>query len=60
MGKKVAVIIDIETYKRMEAIIEDYGLIHFMKEAETDDTLNREDALAYLHLVEKIPENGSV
>ncbi|NLD98265.1 MAG: hypothetical protein GX640_00180 [Fibrobacter sp.] len=59
-GDVVAVIIDIATFRRMEAIIEDYGLVHFMKEAESDETLSREDAIEYLRTVEEGPENGSV
>ena len=39
---------------RVESIIEDYSLTHFMKKAETDETLNPGDALAYLRLIEDL------
>jgi hypothetical protein len=36
-GDITAVILDIETFKKIEAIIEDYGLAQYMHEAEDDD-----------------------
>ncbi len=59
-GEIVAVIIDIETFRKMEAIIEDYGLTHFMEEADLDETLDRESALAFLRSLEDGPKNGSL
>jgi hypothetical protein len=38
-NQKHAVIVDLETFYRMESIIEDYGLARFMEEAEEDETL---------------------
>ena len=38
-GKPVGVILDIDTFKKIERIIEDYGLAHLMAEAEDDETL---------------------
>lgn len=43
-NQKQAVIIDIETFKRMESIIEDHGLAKFMDEAEDDETLSVHEA----------------
>jgi hypothetical protein len=59
-GEITAVIIDIETFRRIESIIEDYGLIHFMNEADLDDTLGHEEALKYLLSLDEVAENGSV
>jgi len=38
------VIVDLETFNRMESIIEDNGLAKFMEEAEQDETLSVHDA----------------
>jgi hypothetical protein len=46
-GKPVGVILDIDTFQRIETIIEDYGLAHLMSEAEDDEELGREDALKF-------------
>jgi len=38
-NQKQAVIVDLETFNRMESIIEDNGLAKFMEEAEAGQTL---------------------
>ena len=43
-NQKQAVIVDLETFKRMESIIEDNGLAKFMDEAEEDETLSVREA----------------
>ena len=43
-NQKQAVIVDLETFNRMESIIEDNGLAKFMEEAEGDDTLSVHEA----------------
>ena len=43
----VAVIIPIEEFKKIEQILEDYGLAKLMEEAENDDILNYEEAIKY-------------
>jgi len=43
-NRKQAVIVDLETFNRMESIIEDNGLPKFMKEAEEDETLSMDEA----------------
>ena len=45
--RKQAVILDLETFQRMESIIEDYGLGKFMDEAESDETLSVHEARKY-------------
>ena len=37
-------IVDLETFNRMESIIEDNGLAKFMEEAEVDKTLSVREA----------------
>ncbi|MDD5188765.1 MAG: hypothetical protein PHF57_11220 [Methanoregula sp.] len=39
-NQKQAVIVDLETFDRMEDFIEDYGLAIFMEEAEDDEILS--------------------
>jgi hypothetical protein len=46
-GKPVGVILDIDTFQRIETIIEDYGLGHLMSEAEDDEELEREYAIKF-------------
>ena len=52
-NQKQAVIIDLETFIRMESIIEDKGLAKFMEEAEEDDTLSGQEAKKYYALFKK-------
>jgi hypothetical protein len=44
-GKPVGVILDIDTFQKIETIIEDYGLAHLMSEAEEDEELEVKDAI---------------
>jgi len=44
-GKPIGVILDIDTFQKIETIIEDYGLAHLMEETEDDEELGREDAI---------------
>lgn len=57
-GKPVGVILDIDTFQRIEAIIEDYGLSHLMGEAEGDEELGREDAVQLYKSTINGPNNG--
>jgi len=43
----VGVIIDISTFERIESIIEDYGLAHYINEADDEESLERAEALKY-------------
>lgn len=53
-NQRVAVQLDIETFKRIEAIIEDYGLAKLMEENDDDDeALGLSDAKAYYASLEK-------
>ena len=43
-SRKQAVIVDIETFNRMESNIEDHGLAKFIDEAEDDEILSVREA----------------
>ena len=42
--KKVAVQLDIKTFKRLEEVLEDYALGQYMEEAKNDEKLTLEEA----------------
>lgn len=46
-NKKVAVQIDIDTFNKMEEIIEDHGLYKLIRESENDEKLSVEEAKEY-------------
>jgi hypothetical protein len=43
-NKKKAVLLDIDTFNRMEEIIENYGLAKYMLEAKEEESLSLSDA----------------
>jgi hypothetical protein len=52
-NQKQAVIVDLETFNRMESIIEDNGLAKFMEEAEDDEVLSVHEAKKFYKLLKK-------
>jgi hypothetical protein len=46
--KPIAVQIPIAEFEKIEEILEDYGLNQLMEEVADEETLNKEEALAYL------------
>jgi len=52
-NQKQAVIVDLETFNRMESIIEDHGLGKFVGEAETDETLSVHEAKRHYRSLKK-------
>jgi len=52
-NQKQAVIVDLETFHRMESIIEDNGLARFMGEAEEDETLTVHEAKKHYRSLKK-------
>jgi hypothetical protein len=46
-NNRLAVEIDIDTFNRIEEIIENHGLYHLMKETEDSDSLTLSEAKAY-------------
>ena len=52
-NQKKAVLIDVETFKKIEEILEDYGLGKYMEEIEEEETLSVEDAKEYYGTLKK-------
>jgi PHD/YefM family antitoxin component YafN of YafNO toxin-antitoxin module len=52
-SRKQAVIVDLETFNRMESIIEDHGLGKFMEEAEDDEILSVHEAKKHYKSLKK-------
>jgi len=52
-NQKQAVIVDLETFNRMESIIEDNGLAKFMEEAEEDEILSVHEAKKHYRSLKK-------
>lgn len=52
-NRKIAVQIPIETFERLEAILEDYALVQLMKENEGEEVLGVNEAKAYYDQLEK-------
>ena len=52
-NRKKAVLIDIETFERIEGILEDYGLGKYMEEIKDEDALSISDATAYYETLRK-------
>ena len=43
-NKKKAVLVDIDTFSKMEELIENYGLGKYMEEVENEENLSLQDA----------------
>ncbi len=52
--RRVAVQLDIETFEKLERILEDYGLARLIEEND-DDVLDLGEAKAYYDSLEKAP-----
>lgn len=52
-NKKKAVLIDIDTFNKMEEIIENYGLAKYMAEVNDEDNLSLSDAKQYYSTLKK-------
>ena len=52
-NKKKAVLIDIDTFNKMEEIIENYGLAKYMAEVKTEENLSLSDAKKYYSTLKK-------
>jgi len=52
-NKKKAVLIDIDTFNKMEEIIENYGLAKYMAEVKDEETLSLIDAKKYYTTLKK-------
>jgi hypothetical protein len=52
-NKKKAVLVDIDTFKKMEEIIENYGLVKYMEEVKEEEDLSLSDAKEYYSTLKK-------
>jgi RelB Antitoxin alpha helical domain len=52
-NRRIAVQIDIETFEKIEEILENYALVQLMKGNEGGETLDASQAKAYYHTLEK-------
>jgi len=52
-NKKRSVLIDIETFEKIEEILENYGLSKYMEEVEGEEVLSLNDAKSYYKTLKK-------
>jgi len=52
-NKRKAVLIDIETFERIEEILESYGLGKYMEEVQNEESLSVSEAKRYYETLEK-------
>jgi hypothetical protein len=52
-NQRIAVQIDIETFNRIEEILENYALAKLIKETGNDDALKLDEAIPYYESLEK-------
>ncbi len=52
-NRKVAVQIELKTFEKIEEVLENYALVQLMKENESDETLDVEQAKEYYKGLEK-------
>ena len=52
-NNKVAVQLDIDTFEKIEEILENYGLVEFMKKNEGEEKLTVAEAKAYYLTLDK-------
>ncbi|HEX9654511.1 MAG TPA: hypothetical protein VGA99_12440 [bacterium] len=53
-NRKVAVQLDIETFEKIEEVLESYALVQLMKENEEDERLSLKEAKAYYKKLDKV------
>lgn len=51
--KKVAVQLDIKTYKKIEEVLENYGLVNLIKTSSKEETLKIKEAKEYYNKLSK-------
>lgn len=52
-NRKIAVQIDIDTYRKIEELLENYALVQLMKETENDELLSLPQAKEFYQKLEK-------
>ena len=52
-NRTLGVQIDIDTFNKIEEVLENYALVQLMKEPNDEDSFDRDEALAYYQSLEK-------
>jgi RelB Antitoxin alpha helical domain len=52
-NRKLAVQLDIDTFNKIEELLENYALVQLMEEPTDDETLELDEAMAYYQTLEK-------
>ena len=52
-NRRIAVQIPIQTFEKLEEILENYALVQLMEENESEETLSAQDAKSYYDQLEK-------
>jgi hypothetical protein len=52
-NRKLAVQIDIDTFNKIEEILENYALVQLMEEPTSNEALELDDAITYYQTLEK-------
>ena len=52
-NRKIAVQLDIDTFNKIEEVLENYALVQLIRENEDDDALSREEAKSYYQKLDK-------
>ncbi len=52
-NNKIAVQLDLNTFNQIEEVLENFALVQFMKENETDETLSLKEAKLYYNKLDK-------
>ena len=52
-NRKLGVQVDIDTFNKIEEVLENYALVQLMKEQNDEDFFDRDEALAYYQSLEK-------
>jgi hypothetical protein len=52
-NRKIAVQLDLNTFNKIEEVLENYALVQLIKENEEDDSLNLKEAKEYYQKLDK-------
>ena len=52
-NRKIAVQLDLDTFNKIEEVLENYALVQLIRENKDDETLNLEEAKSYYQRLDK-------
>ncbi len=52
-NRKIAVQLDLDTFNKIEEVLENYALVQLIRENEDDEALNLEEAKSYYQKLDK-------